>query len=51
MKTYIVVTESYKPLQENKTLEALGCIIVKRKFNGRDGEVEVFMIAAPEQEG
>jgi len=51
MKTYIVVSESYKPLQENKTLEALGCIVVTRTFSGRDGEVTVYMLAIPEQEG
>ena len=48
---YIVVTESYKPIDQNKTLEALGCIVVKRMFNGHDGEVTVYMLAIPEQEG
>jgi len=48
---YIVISESYKPIDLNKTLEALGCIVVTRTFSGRDGEVTVYMLAIPEQEG
>jgi len=50
MNKYIVISESYKPFN-TEALERLGCIVVTRTFSGRDGEVTVYMLAIPEQEG